>query len=141
MKNAIIIVDSSVIVKWLNDYDEKDVNKADQLLVDFQNKKIEIYVPELVKYEIGNALLNKGMNIVQTQKALEYFYLIPLKFIIEDTENSNLTIRIAREEKITYYDACFISLAIKLKGMLVTANPKHQKIDKHYKIIDLKGYS
>ena len=48
---------------------------------------------------------------------------------------------IAYKNKITFYDTCFLSLAKKIKGELVTDNIKHQRKNiEDIKVIDLKDY-
>ena len=141
MKKA-VVVDSSVAVKWVNSRDEKYLPQSDKILRDFQNDKLEIFAPELVKYEVGNALLYKGMDRVQTENSFSAFYNIPVNYIPLDPELAYETIMIAREAQITFYDAAFLSLARKLKAKLITDNPKHQKKVKGWKVkvVSLKNY-
>ena len=54
-----LVVDSSVIVKWLNATDEQNLEEADQILADAIKDNVELIAPELAKYEIGNVLLLK----------------------------------------------------------------------------------
>lgn len=122
-----IIIDSSVAVKWVNSQEENYLEQADKILKDFQNRKIEIFMPELSKYEIGNALINKEMTLLETQTALEKFYDIPIKFVAEDSDLAKNTISIAKKVDITYYDSSFLALAQNMGGTLITDNPKHQK--------------
>src|SRR3989338_6636587 len=51
-----IVVDSSVIVKWLSSQDEKFIPQANKILQDAKEEKIEIYTTELANYEVGNTL-------------------------------------------------------------------------------------
>lgn len=133
----LIVIDSSVALKWLNRKEEEFLAKADKILKDVEKEKIYILMPELAKYEIGNALLNKGSELPLLNLALEKFYDIPIQFVIEDFEIAKLTMEIAQNCKITYYDASFMALAVKLNADLVTDNPKHQK----KKIVGLKVIS
>ena len=52
-----IIVDSSVVVKWLSADNEKYLSQADKLLFEVEKEKVRLYAPELAKYEVTNALL------------------------------------------------------------------------------------
>ncbi|OGM77611.1 hypothetical protein A2188_02995 [Candidatus Woesebacteria bacterium RIFOXYA1_FULL_43_9] len=134
-----IVVDSSVIVKWLNTTGEQDVQQARKLLKDFEEEKVELFTPDLAKYEVGNALLFKKMDVIFVKIALDAFASIPLRFIPADKEDLKEICEIAKLQKTTFYDASFIQPAIKLKATLVTANPKHQKI-KGVKVISLADY-
>lgn len=51
------VVDTSIVVKWLNTERENDIELANRLLEDALNGKIELVAPELVKYEVANVLL------------------------------------------------------------------------------------
>lgn len=65
-----LVVDTSVIVKWLNQKDEPYLNQADKIFEDASKQKIEILAPELAKYEAGNALLYKGMTLPESKQSL-----------------------------------------------------------------------
>lgn len=134
-----LVVDSSVIVKWLNAKDEKHLDQADLILSGCQNGLVKIYAPELSKYEVGNALMHKNMTGSQTKTALSVFYSLPIKFIELEEDEGLRILEIAEENKITYYDSAFIALAEKIKADLVTDNVKHQNKG-IIKIIALENY-
>lgn len=136
-----VVIDSSVTVKWLNRDNEKFLSEADSVLRDLEQKKVQLFAPELVKYEIGNALLNKKISLEQMLTSIERFYNIPLEFIAFDLGLAQNAFEIAHQEKITYYDACFLALAQKLGATLVTDNPKHQKkLSSKIKVVSLQNY-
>lgn len=135
-----LIIDSSIGVKWLNQQDEGYLTQADKILKDAEKGKRYIVMPELAKYEIGNAVLYQSPNSDLVNIALEKFYDLPIEFVPQDLTLATLTMEIAYKLKITYYDASFLALAKKLKAPLVTANPKHQKNITDIKIIPLSKY-
>ena len=130
------VLDTSVIVKWFSE--EKGSEKAGAILQQLQNQKVEILMPELVKYELANAFL-KGKKLAgrEAEVALETFYNLPLLFTAETPESAKLTYVLAEKLNISYYDACFLALAKIQKATLITANPKHQKKIKGIKVIIL----
>lgn len=143
MKNTkIIIVDSSVAVKWVNSQNEQFVDQANRIIQDVQMDKFSILMPELAKYEVANALIYKGLEISLLQTSLDDFYHLPIQFISEYKQQALVTLEIATTYNITYYDASFIALAKDQKADLITDNPKHQKKykGKDVKIIPLKNY-
>lgn len=88
---------------------------------------MELIVPELCKYEVGNVLLyGKKQNQQDAAITLSAFYSLPISFVTESEQIAKETYKIAFNLKITYYDASFISLAKKYNAMLVTENIKHQ---------------
>lgn len=137
-----IVLDSSVIIKWLSSQDEGRLEQADRILRDKQKGQVELFTSELSKYEVANALLKgKSLPLTQAKAALTTLYQIPLTFISETVGLAKETYKIASELGITYYDAAFLSLAKRLKATLVTDNPKHQKRAKGVKVVALKDYS
>lgn len=136
-----VVIDSSVTVKWLSKANESFTEEADKILKRLEKGRISLNLPELAKYEVGNALLKKGIILEQTLISLEKFYHIPLNFFPLDLSLACSAMEIAHQEKITYYDACFLALAQKLNATLVTDNPKHQKrLHGKIKVIALKNY-
>lgn len=136
-----MVVDSSVIVKWLNSEGEENITQADKILSDCQKGKIEILTSELAKYEVGNALLYKGMDIAYTRSSLATLSHIPINYKKTSFSDMDDITEIAKTNDITFYDAVFIHLAKKHNGILISANPKHHKVgNKVVIIIDLVNY-
>ncbi|MEK7611683.1 MAG: type II toxin-antitoxin system VapC family toxin [Patescibacteria group bacterium] len=136
-----IILDSSVVVKRCNSLKEDHLKQVDRVFLDGESGKITIYLPELSKYEVGNALLNKKLDLELAKASLDPLYIPPINFVALDQELADLTMEIALQEKITYYDACFLALAQKLGATLVTDNPKHQKrLHAKIKVVALEDY-
>lgn len=139
-KKRVIVVDTSVIVKWLNRENEQNLTQSDRLFQDGSNEKIDIIAPELVKYEVGNVLLSKGISLPEAKLSLATIYTIPMKFVQLDQEDAQTTMEIAHTSKITYYDASFLTATKKFAGTLVTDNIKDQKSVDEIKVIALKDY-
>lgn len=137
-----LVVDSSVALKWISSQNEKWLAQSDRIVKDFQTGLLELYAPELSKFEVGNALLKKRMDLPETKASLASYYKVPVKFVVWDLDLSQETIEVAQRLKITFYDASFLVLARKLNCSLVTDNPKHQKFFRPGlpKIISLKDY-
>lgn len=135
-----IVVDSSVMVKWLNSQNEDHLEQANKVLQDAQDGTIMFLAPELSRYEIGNALLKKKMDLSKALDTLVTAYNIPVQFVPETPQLALATYKIADEEKITYYDAAFLALAKQEEATLVTDNLKHQGKSSAIKVISLKDY-
>lgn len=141
-----LVLDSSVIVKWLNKDRELHVDQADRILYDSMDGKVELFAPELARYEIGNVLLRgKQLTANSAVTAIETAYALPITFISESVEMARDTFSVAAKLNITYYDASFICLAKYYNAFLVTENVKHQgkkiKGKPAVKIISLQDYS
>lgn len=141
MSSLILVVDSSIIVKWLSQDNEKYLDTVDKILRDAQSESVILIAPELAKYEVGNVLLfSKHLTPDQAETALTQFYNLPIKFIVESKESSQATFTLAYDLRITYYDASFMSLAKQYNANLITDNIKHQGKDSNIKVITLKDY-
>lgn len=136
-----LVVDSSVMVKWLNQENENYLEQADRIIEDAQKGKIIILTPELAKYEVGNALLfKKKITSDKAKVLLSSFYSLPIQFIVQSQDSANETYDIANKENITYYDASFIALARQENAILVTDNIKHQGKSAKVKVKSLRDY-
>lgn len=141
MANVILVVDSSVIIKWLSKDNENHLDFVDKILRDAQNDRVVLIAPELAKYEIGNVLLySKKLTSKQGRIVLTQFYNLPIKFVSESEELAKQTYDLAFSLGVTYYDASFISLAKQYNATLVTDNIKDQGKASEVKVISLKDY-
>lgn len=135
------MVDSSVIVKWLNKENEERLDNADRLLKDVQKGKINLCTPDLAKYEVSNALLiKKHLTVTESKIVLGYLFALPIELVALNKDLAKETYKIADDLKITFYDACFIALAKRERATLVTDNPKHQAKTKEITVISLEEY-
>lgn len=137
-----LVVDSSVIVKWVNTQNEKYVEQANNVLDDARAENVELFTSEIAKYEVGNALLiKKGLSFSQAQVSFGTVYNLPINFIPETQELAESTYKIGQDLSITYYDASFLALAKQYNATLVTDNIKHQGKTTDIKVVPLADYS
>lgn len=136
-----LVTDTSVFVKWLNQDNEQDLDKADKILQEVKSGHAEVIVPELLKYEVGNVLLTgKQLTPSQAYVSLGTAYSLPVTFVTESEQQAKETYSIAHNLGISYYDASFISLAKQYDATLVTDNIKHQGKESTVKVVKLKDY-
>ena len=76
-----VVVDSSVIVKWINQTKEENIDKADQILQNALDGRVELVAPELAKYEVGNVLMKKKLTVPEAAISLGTVYSLPVNFI------------------------------------------------------------
>ncbi len=117
------VVDASVILKWVfGDERESDQDKALSLLNAWAEGRCELLAPSLWEYEVGNFLgrlfpgeASAKMNLIANLK----FSSIPL------TENMHrLCFDWMSQNRVTFYDACYLALAEETGSILVTADTK-----------------
>ncbi|MEX0621834.1 MAG: type II toxin-antitoxin system VapC family toxin [Candidatus Woykebacteria bacterium] len=136
-----LVIDSSVFIKWLNKKDEDNLDKANLILEDTRNGKVELLAPELARYEVGNVLLkSKKLTPQEANVSLGPAYSLPITFVSETEDLAKQTFELAFKKKITYYDASFMSLAKQYNATLVTDDLKDQGKDPEIKTKPLKDY-
>ena len=136
-----LVIDTSVIIKWLNQDNEENIDKADKILENVKNGQAGIIAPELAKYEAGNVLLHgKKLRLEQALIALSSLYTLPISFITESKDLAEQTYSLAESLGITYYDAAFLALAKKYEAILVTDNVKHQGKISEVNVLALSNY-
>ena len=136
-----VVVDSSVILKWLYRENEANLDVADALLKSSWGGKVILLAPELAKYEAGNVLLTaKKLTVEQGKEAMEVLYALPIRFIPESEPIAKETFVLGVQGGVTYYDVSFAALAKQEDAVLVTANPKHQTKIQGVKVVALEEY-
>jgi len=123
----IIVPDASDILKWVLEQEhEPDHRKAIQLQQALLDESIEIRLPTLWRYEVGNVLgLKKPAMAVELMSALLAYEFdeVPLR-----TEYGLAVLEHMREVKhVTFYDSAYHVLAIRTKGLYLTADTAYVK--------------
>lgn len=119
-----MIVDASVVVKWLN-RNELDSDKAFLLYKDHIEKGNQISVPQLLFIEIANYLVtNTHTSSANIKKSLSFLYASNLT-ICAVTEGLLIEAAIlAKKYKTSVYDMVYAVLAQKNNTTLITADSK-----------------
>jgi predicted nucleic acid-binding protein len=120
------ILDASVIIKWF--VIEEDSDKAIFLRNEFIQGKSQIAVPDLVLYEITNALsYNKNISIDKINMALEAIFDIELNIVTPTLSELKTAIFISKEFEVSIYDSTYLALASILDFQFITADEKFYK--------------
>lgn len=136
------ILDTSVAVKWFV-ADEIDTTRAlilrDQLL----NNECKITIPDLLVYELANALrYNPYFTRDDTLAAVNSIFLMGL--IIKQINGLITTkaIDLAHKLEITVYDSYFLAMSEAEKADLITADEKfYKQAEGHEKVMRLKDFA
>ncbi len=130
--NGVFVLDASIVIKWFSE--EEYTDKALELRDDFSKGDIELVVPDLMLYEVSNALrYNPDFNETDVSEAVGTLYDIGISIIVPNREVINSALNLAYEHKITVYDAYYVALAKEINFKLITADRKL-----YLKIKDLK---
>jgi len=120
-EEKILVLDASVAVKWFNVEPLRE--KALIIRDKYVNGEIELIAPDLLYYEVANALrYNPRFGIEEVKsalKALEDLSIITYDF---DGELREKAVELAYRFGITIYDAAYVALAVIRDASLYTAN-------------------
>ena len=117
------VLDTSVAIKWFSEKDEDDLEKALKIREACLGKICRIIVPELLFYEIANALrYNPQFTEEDVGLAIESLLKLGLETKKFDEATMKKALALAYRMKITVYDAYFIALAENSACTLVTAD-------------------
>lgn len=119
---VILVVDSSVAVKWFLPEREEHVDRAWALLQSHLDERIRLAAPEHLRLEVLNALLHRGLPadaLRSSAAALDGFRLTWHRL---GAPLAASAVDIATARGLTLCDAAFAALALELDAELVTAD-------------------
>jgi predicted nucleic acid-binding protein len=120
---AKIVVDTSVLIKWFKTSGEELLEEAQQLLQEVERRPVQVHVPALLLYEVGNILLLKTrLGLGALERAIERLEALPFVVAPPATPLLKRAIRLGREFSLTFYEASFLALAVELGCPCVTAD-------------------
>ncbi|MCX8183754.1 MAG: type II toxin-antitoxin system VapC family toxin [Crenarchaeota archaeon] len=120
---AKVVSDASVVVKWF--IQEKESEKALKLRDMHVSGQLEIAAPQLLFFEVLNAL--KSSNLF-SEEELKTAANSLLNYRVElhplNKKLAEKTVEIAFKTGLTIYDAAYVALAVELDTVLYTADGK-----------------
>ncbi len=127
-------LDASVVLKWF--VNEEDTNQALNLRKEFYAGKREIVVPDLLLFEIANALrYNPSFSTKEIRESLDTLFGIGIEIITPTLSLLGKTVELAEKLDLTCYDATYLALADELGFELITADERlYRKIIKNSKL-------
>jgi len=112
------VIDASVAGSWLL----PDENHPEAITALDRLKDDEAFVPTLLWFEIRNLLLaserRQRITPVQTAAALSVLQGLPLE--VDSEPDSGTTLQLARDHRLTVYDAAYLELAVRWHLPLLT---------------------
>lgn len=123
----IVVPDASVLLKWVLEKEEPaSYRQALHLQAAFLAEEVELQVPTLWRYEVGNVLGLKQSRLAgDLMKALLAFELEEVPF------QHDYTLEVLSHMQeitwVTFYDSAYHVLARRIQGMYVTADAAYVK--------------
>lgn len=137
-----IVPDASVILKWAFNAqpDEQDTAKAESLLLGWVDGTYDIVLPSLWTFEVANVL---GLKVPDMADALMEVFIDYRFASIEITQDlCRKAFDIMKKHDVSFYDTIYHAIALKQKGLLVTADEAYyRKVKGFGHITLLKDFS
>jgi len=134
------VLDTSVIVKWF--FEETNTSIALKIRDYYFDGKIELYLPDLVIYELTNVFRYGKISEDQAKDFIQDFYKMEMILIQPNQSLLFDTLNYALNFDITIYDGIFITLAKNLGTKMITADKKlYEKTKSTGLIIFLENFS
>ena len=142
MARQTLVLDASVGVKWFSAAGEGHVSEARAILLEYARGDLAVMVPDLFFHEIANALVHKKtLSAEQLSKAMSTLWALGLTTLRVNEDLLKAATQLAREAKITEYDAFYVVAAIENGCPLVTANPRHQRKGLRCEVIPIERWT
>lgn len=118
-----IVVDASIVIKWFCPEDGQD--EALTIFQDHISGRDEIFVPDLLFYEVVNTLRYKNdLESPAVEEFIETLSKASLVRVGADDQFLKQVYNLAREFDLSVYDASYLALAEILQCVFVTADKK-----------------
>lgn len=132
-----IVIDASVAAKWF--LEEEHSDKAVALRTDYVDGVIDLIAPDLLSYEVLNALKYSGdfgrIELEKASEILDNYQLLCLSL------HGREAVAAAFEYGITIYDAAYMAVAKGEDAILYTADERLlEKIGDHEKARHISEY-
>ena len=115
------------------------LNEPEKERIIEQTSNCKLLSPEILPYEIGNALSaivkRKQLTTEQALKAIELADAIPVRLVQPDIKSS---LEIALRFNIYAYDAYFLQTALSLNCPLLTLDKKMKEVAKQLNLVVLE---
>lgn len=116
------VLDASVIAKWFLEEEYSDL--ALSIRKRFVDGDIDLAVPDLILYELANALRYKGFSASDVKKAIRTLFWMKLRIITPTRDVIEAAVDLAFKYDISFYDSYYLALADALGYMLITVDTK-----------------
>ena len=137
--SRLVVPDASIIVKWaLPSAGEPAADHALALLTEWQVGAIALVAPSLWRYEVANVLARRAAD-----RAIALLgALLELELPTVDPDHQLLVDAVAitvRLPGVTVYDAAYHALALRLRGVFVTADQRYFRRARRLGGVELLG--
>lgn len=118
-----VVVDTSIAYKWIREEDTRHLSL--ELLYRFLSGKEEVIAPDLLLYELANALSSKTeLTVRDVEEAWNLFTDFNISIFTPTPNFLKKCLKFAKKYQVAVYDATYAVLAKEKKCDLITADQK-----------------
>ena len=118
-----VVPDASVILKWVLPSENEPYSKqAHEIFQAFYDNEIDLVLPSLWVYEVGNVLTIKYPEVAGA--LLAHLANLDIPVVQPSARLIELTTKLVKGHSVTFYDASYHALAITSDALFVTADEK-----------------
>jgi predicted nucleic acid-binding protein len=127
--NSKIVIDASIVIKWLTLQKEEKVVEARKVAQLLLQGKIQVWAPSFLLVEVTNILLKKKkMSIEMMDKAIQEIKKTGIQFVDFNVSEIGKLTQLAIQNSLTTYDAMYLLIAKEKKIPLLTLDRQLLKI-------------
>lgn len=136
----IVVPDASVILKWaLPPAQEKDADRAAELLDAWLAERLQLLLPPLWVYEVGNVLALKAPELADELLTVLVGY--DIEEVGPTPQVRRAAFRLMESCRTTFCDAVYHAVALERGGQLVTADDAYvRKAAKEGSVLRLRDF-
>jgi predicted nucleic acid-binding protein len=134
------VLDTSVAVKWFANEGGTEQTKADQLLDALGRGECILKAPELLLFEVANALMiSHKFPSGRVMDSLAFLRKLKIEVELLNWSTLMKAVEIASACHATIYDSYFLALALETDSVLITADEVFLRKARHLpKIVSLR---
>ena len=134
------VLDTSVAVKWFADEGGPEQAKAVQLFEAFEQGQCKLRAPQLLFFEIANALIySYKLSSSTVVDSLDSLQRLNIEMELLNWSTLAKAVEIASACGATIYDSYFLALALETDSVLITADEVFLRKARHLpKIVSLR---
>lgn len=123
-----VIVDTSIVYKWIAEEESGADNPALKLLGQFLKGKEDVLIPDITLYELANALSTKtNLTFKEIEQSWNLFEKFNLSVVNPSLKFIRESLKFSRKYRVSVYDASYAVLALEKNCILFTADSKFAK--------------
>lgn len=140
MAETLLILDTSVVLKWFLETGEPDLVAARSIRRAFLSGRCRLGAPDILLMEVANALTTgRGASPKDVAETITAIIELGIRLIDLQVDALVQAVEMASVYRAAVYDTYFLAMAMDMGGLLVTADEAFlRKIKTHVNLTSLR---